>query len=92
MTSGCFIDNVLATGAKEGYSFAATEGTPVNGVNMTYTTLGSPVEPDGYAFVLQRPDRRDLLPERRTGLHHRDRQRTAVKFDPSSERTERADS
>jgi len=42
MTSGCFIDNVLATGAKEGYSFAATEGTPVNGVNMTYTSLGSP--------------------------------------------------
>jgi type IV pilus assembly protein PilA len=38
----CFIDNVLATGAKEGYSFAATAATQVNGVNMTYTSLGSP--------------------------------------------------
>jgi type IV pilus assembly protein PilA len=41
-TSGCFIDNVLASGSKEGYTFTATAGTPVNGVNMTYTSLGYP--------------------------------------------------
>jgi type IV pilus assembly protein PilA len=41
-TTGCFLDNVLAGGTKEGYSFAAAGGTAVNGVNMTYTSLGSP--------------------------------------------------
>ena len=41
-TTGCFIDNVLAQGAKEGYSFAAVGATPINGANMTYTSLGSP--------------------------------------------------
>jgi len=41
-TSGCFIDNVLAQGAKEGYSFAAVGATPINGANMTYTSIGSP--------------------------------------------------
>jgi type IV pilus assembly protein PilA len=40
--TGCFIDNILATGGKEGYTFSATPGTPVNGVNMTYTSLGDP--------------------------------------------------
>jgi type IV pilus assembly protein PilA len=40
--AACFIDNILATGAKEGYTFTATPGTPVNGVNMTYTSLGNP--------------------------------------------------
>jgi type IV pilus assembly protein PilA len=40
--TGCFIDNVLAGGGKEGYSFTAVAGTAVNGVNMTYTSLGSP--------------------------------------------------
>jgi type IV pilus assembly protein PilA len=41
-TTGCFIDNVLAAGSKEGYTFTATAGTAVNGVNMTYTSLGYP--------------------------------------------------
>jgi len=41
-TSGCFIDNVLAQGSKEGYTFTAVEGTQVNGVNMSYTSLGYP--------------------------------------------------
>lgn len=41
-SNGCFLDNVLAQGAKEGYSFTATAGTAVAGVNMTYTSLGSP--------------------------------------------------
>jgi len=40
--TGCFIDNVLAAGSKEGYTFTATPGTAVNGVNMTYTSLGYP--------------------------------------------------
>jgi prepilin-type N-terminal cleavage/methylation domain-containing protein len=40
--TGCFLDNVLAAGAKEGYSFTATAGTAVAGMNMTYTSLGSP--------------------------------------------------
>jgi len=40
--TGCFIDNVLASGSKEGYTVTATPGTPVNGVNMTYTSLGYP--------------------------------------------------
>jgi type IV pilus assembly protein PilA len=41
-TNGCFLDNVLAGGTKEGYSFAAAGGTAVNGANMTYTAVGSP--------------------------------------------------
>jgi type IV pilus assembly protein PilA len=41
-TTGCFIDNVLAAGSKEGYTFAVTAGTSVNGVNMTYTSVASP--------------------------------------------------
>jgi type IV pilus assembly protein PilA len=40
--TGCFIDNVLAAGGKEGYTFSSTPGTTVNGVNMTYASLGSP--------------------------------------------------
>jgi type IV pilus assembly protein PilA len=40
--TGCFIDNVLAGGLKEGYSFTATGGNSVNSVNMTYTSLGYP--------------------------------------------------
>jgi type IV pilus assembly protein PilA len=40
--TGCFLDNVLATGAKEGYSFTVTPATQVNGMYMTYTSLGSP--------------------------------------------------
>ena len=40
--TGCFIDNVLAAGSKEGYTFTATPSTAVNGVNMTYTSLGYP--------------------------------------------------
>jgi type IV pilus assembly protein PilA len=52
-SSGCFLDNVLAQGAKEGYSFAATAGTAVAGVNMT--SLGSPssLNKTGNALVLQ---------------------------------------
>jgi type IV pilus assembly protein PilA len=41
-STGCFIDNVLAAGSKEGYTFTATAGTAVNGVNMTYTSVGYP--------------------------------------------------
>jgi type IV pilus assembly protein PilA len=41
-TTGCFIDNVLATGVKEGYTFTAVGGGAVNGVNMTYTSLANP--------------------------------------------------
>lgn len=41
-SSGCFLDNVLAQGSKEGYTFTATAGTTVAGVNMTYTSLGYP--------------------------------------------------
>jgi type IV pilus assembly protein PilA len=41
-TTGCFIDNVLAGGSKEGYTFSASPSTTVNGVNMTYTSIGYP--------------------------------------------------
>jgi prepilin-type N-terminal cleavage/methylation domain-containing protein len=43
-STGCFIDNVLAGGTKEGYSFA-TAGSPAgtSAVNVTYTSLGSPL-------------------------------------------------
>lgn len=41
-TTGCFIDNVLAGGTKEGYTFSATPGSAVNGVNMSYTSLANP--------------------------------------------------
>ena len=42
VNGACFLDNVLAQGAKEGYSFTVTPGTPVNGSNMTYTSLADP--------------------------------------------------
>jgi type IV pilus assembly protein PilA len=42
-TNGCFIDNVLASGVKEGYGFSAVGASPVNNVNMTYTSIGSPL-------------------------------------------------
>jgi type IV pilus assembly protein PilA len=41
--TSCFVDNVLAGGLKEGYSFSAAGGTAVGGVNTTYTSLGSPL-------------------------------------------------
>ena len=40
--TSCFVDNVLAGGTKEGYTFTATEGTSINGMNTTYTSLGYP--------------------------------------------------
>jgi hypothetical protein len=42
-TSACLIDNVLATGTKSGYNFAATagSGTPAE----TYTSTAEPVAP-----------------------------------------------
>jgi type IV pilus assembly protein PilA len=36
------IDNVLATGAKSGYSFASTAGGAVSGINTTYGTVANP--------------------------------------------------
>ena len=41
--TACFLDSVLSTGMKEGYSFAAAGGTPVGSLNTTYTSLGSPL-------------------------------------------------
>jgi type IV pilus assembly protein PilA len=40
--TACFVDTVLSSGAKEGYTFTATGGSPVNGMNTTYTSLGQP--------------------------------------------------
>jgi type IV pilus assembly protein PilA len=40
--TACFVDAVLSGGAKEGYTFTATPGTPINGMNTTYASLGSP--------------------------------------------------
>jgi type IV pilus assembly protein PilA len=40
--SGCFLDNTLASGLKEGYQFSASGGTNVNGTNLTYTSLADP--------------------------------------------------
>lgn len=42
LATGCFLDDVLAAGTKEGYTFSATPANPLNGVNMTYSSLGSP--------------------------------------------------
>jgi hypothetical protein len=36
------IDNVLAAGAKSGYSFLATGANPINGVNTTYAAGAAP--------------------------------------------------
>jgi type IV pilus assembly protein PilA len=41
-SSGCFIDTVLSSGAKEGYQFSVTPGTNVNGSNMSYVSLADP--------------------------------------------------
>jgi type IV pilus assembly protein PilA len=46
-TSGCFIDNVLAGGQKEGYTFTAAPGGAAGGVNQSYTSLGIPNTPNG---------------------------------------------
>jgi type IV pilus assembly protein PilA len=40
--SACLLDNVLAQGSKEGYTFTVTPGTPINNINTTYTALGDP--------------------------------------------------
>jgi len=40
--TACFVDAVLSSGAKEGYTFIAAGGTQVNGMNTTYTSLGQP--------------------------------------------------
>jgi len=42
MATGCFIDNVLSSGQKEGYTFSATPGGAANNVNQTYVSLGTP--------------------------------------------------
>jgi type IV pilus assembly protein PilA len=41
-TSGCFIDNILSGGSKEGYSFTATPQTQVGTVYMGFTSVGNP--------------------------------------------------
>jgi prepilin-type N-terminal cleavage/methylation domain-containing protein len=41
-TNACFIDNVLASGSKDGYNFSAAGDNPVNGSNTTFTALGDP--------------------------------------------------
>jgi prepilin-type N-terminal cleavage/methylation domain-containing protein len=43
VATGCLIDNVLAAGTKSGYSFLATGGNPVNGINTTYAAGTAPV-------------------------------------------------
>ena len=40
--TGCFLDNILAGGSKEGYTFSSAGATPLNGANQTYTSLGDP--------------------------------------------------
>jgi type IV pilus assembly protein PilA len=42
-TAACLIDNVLATGTKSGYNFAATAGSGTPAV--TYTSTAEPVAP-----------------------------------------------
>jgi len=41
-TNGCFIDSVLASGTKEGYSFTAIPTNASNGVNMGYSSTADP--------------------------------------------------
>jgi type IV pilus assembly protein PilA len=40
--TACFVDEVLSSGAKEGYTFSATPGTAINGMYTTYTSLAQP--------------------------------------------------
>ena len=40
--NACLIDSVLTLGAKSGYTFLAAGGTPVNGVNQTFTSSAVP--------------------------------------------------
>jgi type IV pilus assembly protein PilA len=47
-TASCLIDNVLAnagTTPKSGYSFTYTAGTPVGGINTSYTLTSQPANP-----------------------------------------------
>jgi type IV pilus assembly protein PilA len=39
------IDNVLASGAKSGYSFTYTPGAVTGGVTPTYTVQANPISP-----------------------------------------------
>ena len=42
---GCFIDTVLAAGAKEGYTITLGAGTPVGTANMTFADTAVPASP-----------------------------------------------
>jgi len=44
-TSADLIDNVLASGAKSGYSFTYSPGAATNGVTPTYTIQANPITP-----------------------------------------------
>lgn len=41
-SSGCFVDNVLSSGIKQGYQFTVTPGTSANGTNLSYAALADP--------------------------------------------------
>ena len=41
-TNGCFIDQVLAAGTKEGYTFTAVPTNAVGGINMGFASTGDP--------------------------------------------------
>ncbi len=39
----CLVDSTLSTGAKSGYRFVVTPGTPVNGVNTSFAAGAAPL-------------------------------------------------
>jgi type IV pilus assembly protein PilA len=43
-SSACFIDNVLSSGSKSGYSFAVQVGSipPAGGLNLSYSVIATP--------------------------------------------------
>jgi prepilin-type N-terminal cleavage/methylation domain-containing protein len=43
VATACLIDNVLSSGSKSGYNFAAVGANAVNGANTTYTAGASPI-------------------------------------------------
>jgi type IV pilus assembly protein PilA len=45
-TSADLIDNILAGGAKSGYTFTYTSGVPAGGVISVYTLNADPITPD----------------------------------------------
>jgi type IV pilus assembly protein PilA len=42
LVNACLLDAVLSLGKKSGYTFTAVGGSPVNGINTTFVSSGTP--------------------------------------------------